>query len=345
MKSILVSLSTLLISAVAFAQCSSCTINITGTDPADHAVGLGQTLCVQPGAMATGRILVSSGGKVCNQGHIHNTNIWVSAGGQLDNYGMIMSDSLLVSGSNAVLNNSGSITDDRLAVTSGGTLHNTGSIAFSVFGDSTCTIVNEGSFTATYDLAQGYGASFNNTGRVFVGQDFYNSTGATFTTSCMVAVQRDWYNTGTINGPATGCGGFNITGQSLNTGTIGASGHVDICDAGHPTFGLDGNTGTTTGVTFCQCTSACSALGLGEADAVLSFEVYPNPATDHLHVTVPAGATSVTLTDMIGQHILTQTVSDMRELDISTAHVCDGMYILTVQAAATKASRHVEILH
>ncbi|MBS1683867.1 MAG: T9SS type A sorting domain-containing protein [Bacteroidetes bacterium] len=345
MKHLLLSLSALLVSAFSFAQCTSCTINITGNDPADHVLSIGQTLCVQAGGTATGRILVSSGGKVCNQGHIHTTNILVTAGGELDNYGMIMADSLLVSGASAVLHNSGSITDDRLAVTSGGALDNTGDITFNIFGDSTCTVTNQGSFTANQDLAQGYGASFNNTGRISVGRDFYNSAGATFTTSCMVSIQRDWYNTGTIDGPGSGCGGFNITGQSLNTGTIGGSGHVDICDAGHPVLGLDGNTGTTTGVTFCQCSSACTALGIGEVPENISFDPYPNPATNSLHLSIPDGAISVTLTDMIGQSILSQSVNGRKQIDLSTTALSTGMYVVTVQGTSSRASRLVEIQH
>lgn len=345
MKKIIFSLLTGITSLISFAQCTSCTINITGNDAADHAIGIGKTLCIQSGGMATGRILVSSGGKVCNQGHIHNTNIWVSAGGELDNYGMIMSDSLLVSGASSVLNNSGTITDDRLAATSGGTINNTGSISFSIFGDSTCTINNQGAFSASLDIAQGFGANFNNTGRVSVGRDFYNSTGATFTTACMVAVQRDWYNTGVIDGPASGCGGFDITGQSLNTGTIGASGHVDICDAGHPALGLDGNTGNTNGVTFCQCSTACIALGIYEADGGIAFDVYPNPAANTMHIHTPSGVSSVTLSDLLGQAVLTESINGKTQAEISTAAITSGMYLITVHHGSTHTSRRVEILH
>lgn len=344
MKNILLSVSGLLISVFTFAQCTSCTTTISGTDPVDHVVGLGQTLCIQSGGTATGRILISSGGKVCNQGHIHTTNILVMAGGELDNYGMIMADSLLVSGPSAVLNNHSSITDDRLAATSGGTIHNTGDMTFNIFGDSTSTVINEGSFNANQDLAQGYGGSFTNTGRVSVGRDFYNSTGATFTTSCMVSVQRDWYNTGTINGPASGCGGFNITGQSLNTGTIGASGHVDICDAGHPALGLDGNTGTTTGVTFCQCNTSCVALGISEAPEALAFDNYPNPATDVIHIDLSATAASATLTDLLGHELLSQDISGRSYVDIPVSTLSNGVYVLTVQGVASRISRLVEIL-
>lgn len=344
MKKNLLLFSGLLLSIFSFAQCTSCTTTISGTDPADRVVGLGQTLCIQSGGMATGRILISSGGKVCNQGHIHNTNILIMAGGELDNYGMIMSDSLLVSGPGAVLNNFGSITDDRLAATGGGTINNNGSISFSIFGDSTCTVNNQGTFTAALDLAQGFGGNFNNTGRVTVGRDFYNSAGATFTTSCMVSVQRDWYNTGVINGPASGCGGFDITGQSLNTGTIGASGHVDICDAGHPASGLDGNTGTTTGITFCQCHTSCVALGIAEASEAFSFDIYPNPATEVIHLNLSAAAVSATLTDLLGHEILTQEISGRSSVDIPVSSLSNGVYVLAVQGVASRTSRRVEIL-
>lgn len=344
MKKILFCLLTGITTLISFAQCTSCTINITGNDPADRVVSIGQTLCIQSGGTATGRILISSGGKVCNQGHIHTTNILVMAGGELDNYGMIMADSLLVTGPSAVLNNYSSITDDRLAATSGGTIHNTGDMTFNIFGDSTSTVINEGLFSANQDLAQGYGGNFTNTGRVSVGRDFYNSTGATFTTSCMVSVQRDWYNTGAIDGPVSGCGGFDITGQSLNTGTIGASGHVDICDTGHPALGLDGNTGTTNGVTFCQCTTSCTALGIGEADEPLNFDVYPNPASDVIYLKVPSGAQSVTLTDMLGQVIAVQPVNTQTRIAIPVASIMSGIYIVTVQGESSRASRRVEIL-
>jgi fibronectin-binding autotransporter adhesin len=70
-----------------------------------------------------------------------------------------------------------------------------------------------------------------------------------------------WRNDGTINGPASGCGKFNVSGSTTNSGTFAAnSGNVDVCDAGNPALigspasHMDANSGSVGSMVNCSCT-------------------------------------------------------------------------------------------
>jgi hypothetical protein len=266
------------------AQCSGCTINITGLDAAPHIVTAGQVFCISPTGTVTGQITVSTGGTLCNQGTINSFNLWI-AGGTLKNYGTITTnnvlvstagtytnyattiiDSLLVQNPSSTYINNGTQTSDAFGIADYGIVENNGSISAILMADSIGTVTNNGiisitgiglsnayssnftnngNLTVDVDFANSYSSNFTNNNYMNIGRDWYNSTNANFTTKCMMTVGRDWYNSSNVYGPTVSCGGFNIIGVSLSTGLVGsANTHLDLCDAGNPALGIDGPGGT-----------------------------------------------------------------------------------------------------
>lgn len=344
------------------AQCSSCTTTITGTDAANHIIGSGTTFCIAPGGTATGLITITSGGTLCNSGTINSSNLWIAGGtlnnygtintskilasgqGVYNNYGTVVVDSLLITNVYSELNNYGNISGTRLGNADNADIINNGTITFDYMADSTASFTNNsgGSFTVNYDYANAYNSGFFNYGYAKITRDFYNSTGSTFETSCMIAVGRDWYNSAIISGPASGCGGFNIAGGSYNSGTIGsASTHVDLCDAGHPTFGIDGPAGTIAGTTtYCSCTNSCIQLS-GITEAVAESEIsignlYPNPATTAISVVISDERTEalmIEVYDMMGRKQSETTMKaapGQNKATIDLSALAQGTYILKV---------------
>lgn len=61
-----------------------------------------------------------------------------------------------------------------------------------------------------------------------------------------------------------------------------------------------------------------------------TINLYPNPATNELHIQVPKGAyTAYTISNTIGQSIIQQTIRQA-ETTISTAGLPPGMYFITL---------------
>lgn len=363
------------------AQCTGCTQTISGNDAANHIVGPGQVLCISATGNATGLITVSSGGTLCNQGSLNSTNVWI-AGGILKNYGTINTGNILVSAAGTYSNFATSIIDSlfitensskyvnqgtqvitAFAIADNANATNTGTITTSLLYDSLATFTNNGtisvtdmmgliynsnftnngSLTVTNDFGNGNSAVFLNNGYMKVNRDFYNGSSAIFTTYCMVQVGRDWANSATINGPTlTSCGGFSITGLSLNSGTIGSiTTHVDICDAGMPVTGVDGNSGTIASTTtYCTCTNTCvSTVGIKEIQkesSVLINNLFPNPASNSITINInnrDSETLLIEIRDMMGRTVLTKSVAakigeNQTEVNVST--LAQGTYILCV---------------
>jgi Secretion system C-terminal sorting domain len=360
-----ISSSFLILSNSIFAQCSSCTTSITGIDNNNYIITSGQTFCITSSGTCTGLITVS-GGTLCNQGTITSSNIWVATSGSVfNNYGTINTSNVLVS-NGAAFNNNGTavidslwivnpnsnyhngayahMTNQRFAVSSSATGTNAGTITVDYMGDdSTATFTNSGNLSINYDFANAYNSTFQNTGYMKIMRDYYNSFSSNFSTSCMIDVGRDWYNSAIISVPTiVSCAGFNISGMSLNSGTIGnISQHVDICDAGHPSTGVDGNSGTiATTTTYCNCSNTCVLnTGINEvakSDELTSVSVYPNPANDFLNIRLENNTseqTTIEVIDIMGNKISefqfkTACDSVLKKIDIST--LPEGMYFLRV---------------
>lgn len=363
------------------AQCTGCTQTIAGNDASNYLVGSGQVLCISSTGNATGMITVTSGGILCNQGSLNSTNVSI-VGGILKNYGTINTGNILISAAGTYSNFATSIIDslfvtqnsskyvnqgtqviNAFAIADNANATNTGTITTNLFYDSLATFTNNGtisvtdmmglvyssnftnngSLTVTNDFGHGYNSTFLNNGYMKVNRDFYNGNSSTFTTYCMMLVSRDWYNAATVNGPTlTSCGGFSITGISLNSGTVGSiTTHVDICDAGMPGTGVDSNSGTIASTTsYCTCTNTCvTTVGIKEIplqSSVLISNIFPNPASSSLTIDLnnkDSESLSIEIRDMMGRTVLTKTLAAKlgeNQTEINVSALAQGSYILCV---------------
>jgi len=160
----------------------------------------------------------------------------------------------------------------------------------------------------------------------------------------MVIVGRDWYNSSTVMGNSIGvinCGGFNIAGNSLNSGTIGTPNvRVDICDAGHPVSGIDANVGTiATTTTYCTCSNNCNVVAVG-LDNILSDElavsVFPNPTNTNVLFKFNYSHQDnikIELNDMLGKKLIVMPVNTIAgdnvcSIDISS--LPQGLFVASI---------------
>lgn len=354
------------------AQCISCTTTITGADAANHIVNAGTTLCISSTGTASGLITVASGGTLCNLGNINSSNVWI-AGGTLNNYGGINTSNVLVSGQGTFNNNgtadidsllitniystftnNGSLTGMRLGNSDNSSITNNGNITVDYLGDSVAMFTNNvsGNLIVNYDFGNGYNSGFFNYGYVNIMRDFFNDGGSGVETSCMMLVGRDWYNTAIISVPSiVSCAGFYIAGGSYNTGTIGSSSsHVDLCDAGNPTWGIDGPGGTIASTTtYCACSNNCVATGINPVPEsnVMIEKIYPNPAVNNVSVMInsmEAGTFIAEVYDMSGKKQLStiikvNTGKNIIGFDLSV--LAQGTYILKVTDSQNLQSKQI----
>lgn len=347
------------------AQCSACATTIAGADASNHIVNSGTTLCISPSGSASGLITVLAGGTLCNQGTITSASLWV-AGGTFNNYGTVNTgqilvsnqgvfnsvypasvtlDSILITDIYSALNNSGVFTCIKMGLTDNSIVTNNGDITTDYLGDSTAQFNNNFNLTVNIDFGNTYNSGFFNTGYMNIGRDFFNTTGSTFETDCMISVGRDWYNSALILGPPTGsCGGFAITGGSYNSGTLGnASTHLDICDAGGPSLGLDAPGGTIAGTTtFCSCSNACIQFVVGVEESLAQTSeiiqnIYPNPASADLTAELESkdgSVLTVEVIDIMGRKHFFKPVkplTGMNKVTIDVSLLTPGTYILNVK--------------
>jgi hypothetical protein len=192
MKTIFFTILLLAKAMASFAQCTSCTISITGTDATDRQIGIGQVLCVQPTGRLTGRIYVGSGGKLCNQGHINSHEIGVSSGGEFDNYGVAHIDTFYIQGPSTSLTNYDSMTMNLFYTGASVTLTNNGNINSTVYGDTASAFTNNGSFNISTNIYVGNNSTFVNNRHLSVIGNFYCGPSGNFTTNHQRSTDRMW---------------------------------------------------------------------------------------------------------------------------------------------------------
>ncbi len=369
-------------SAALKAQCGSCSTTISNNNSVNQVVSSGQTLCVTSTGTLSGQITILAGGTLCNQGAIQSSNIWV-AGGTLSNYGTMRinnlylssagtftnyttlnADSFLIEHASTTYYNNGTQTNRAFAVAIQANTINTGTITTNVLYDSigyvtnngnitvavgfgnyySSSFINNGNINVTLDFANGNNSDFINNKNMVISRDFYNGPTSRFTTNCMVTVGRDWYNSATVLGPQSSCGGFNVTGNTINTGTVGTgSTHLDMCDAGHPASGFDASSGgVASTTTFCSCANNCITAGikeLNQSTRLKSFSLYPNPANAYVMAkfnAIGSGDVTVNIKDMVGRTIITtlhQITEGVNELQLNTSTLAEGTYILNLTDA------------
>lgn len=321
MKTTFTILSFLILSLNLNAQCTTgCTFNVSGLSTSDFYVTTGQKLCISATGTITGIIAVD-GGTLCNQGTIKTTNVLVANGGTFNNYGKGIIDTLYIYQTASAFNNYGIMTNSVIGTAANAQTNNSGTLITTLLGDSIGTFINTGNLTINQDFYNAYSSSFTNNGYMNVGRDFYNASNSIFATQCMVNVSRDWYNAASVLGATSGCGGFNITNNSFNAGTVGnTSTHLDLCDANN-TGSINGNTGTIAGTTtYCSCaSSACNIVGLNEENKKFSFFTYPNPTNGLVTIETSEEIKKITITNYLGQLVeVTPTLNNHKtQLDLS----------------------------
>lgn len=321
------------------AQCSTgCTYNVSGLSTSDFYILPGQTLCVASTGTITGRIAVS-GGTLCNQGKIQTTAVLIANGGQFNNYGTGKIDTLYIMQNNTNFTNYGTMTNTVMGTGASATSINNGTMLATLLGDSTSTFINNGNLTINFDFYNAYSSSFTNNGFMSIGRDFYNATSSSFSTKCMVNVSRDWYNSASVTGATAGCGGFNVTNNTYNSGTLGSlSSHLDICDANNPGT-INANTGTIAGTTtYCSCaSSACTIVGIKEMTQELLVDLFPNPTTRLVSIQSEEAIKTVVVTNQLGQIVLCNLHINDTSVQLDLGHQAKGVYIvaLTSNSGAT----------
>lgn len=107
-------------------QCTTCTVNVTGTDTTSYTVLSGQTLCIDTSGAFTG-IVILNGGTVCNNG-IFKPATFTYTSGSINNQGnmTINSDLSLVNGSSLTNSINGIVALSGNIILNGTTINNIG---------------------------------------------------------------------------------------------------------------------------------------------------------------------------------------------------------------------------
>ncbi len=77
------------------------------------------------------------------------------------------------------------------------------------------------------------------------------------------------------------------------------------------------------------------------------FTIYPNPATDYLHLLMPSfsGAAQMTVTDAPGKVLLTQTINFIAgRANAHLTHLPTGTYLVTINAGPAVYHRRITVV-
>ncbi len=194
-----------------------------------------------------------NGGSLFNYGIVSCNDVWLDSG-ELENYSSMTLDSLWTQG----------------------TVYNSGTlIVTDYFHDELTTCTNDGTIDVTNDFLNS-GVFFNNQDMT-VGNDFANwnfaTDDATFDCDGALCVGNEWANIN-VQDTVRGSGYIYIVGASSNFGLVQGTLSINT-----PSGSFTLNTGTVDG-TVAFGTATC-AVGIYPEDE-LTFELYPNPATDQI---------------------------------------------------------------
>jgi len=87
--------------------------------------------------------------------------------------------------------------------------------------------------------------------------------------------------------------------------------------------------------------------GTGVEDFCSDVSVYPNPASDRLHITMadPLDQVSVSLYDMVGQVVLAQSYDGVSRIDVPVEGLTNGVYILSINSGGRTVHQKIVIRH
>lgn len=284
---------------------------------------------------AAPRTIWIDGGSLINYG-THTTHlIYVSNGGLLHNYAnMTGIDSMMVQ---AYFTNYGNAGINDFWVMPGGLVSNVGTMY------NTDSMFVQGTFTntgaaAVYDLAFDEMAILNNTGTLDVTHNMHNQ--GKLYNSYTIDVANDFSNCNTQNLRAvfdndgtvcfgndflncdtdtiTGSGDYYVANLSSNLGVFSGS-HTFHTPTGALTF----NGGIVQpSVTVTTGTCGLSLLELNE-----NFEMYPNPTSGLLHLSLTNA--EVSILDISGNRVKTVRSSDTGTINVQ--ELAPGMYFIAVE--------------
>jgi hypothetical protein len=316
----------LLTKAAAYAQCTGCTSTVSSQIPSGIVVNSGQTVCITPGGIVAGGIIVNSGGVLCNQGDVSG-EVVIEAGGIFNNYGDTVRGGINVKGT--FNNNAKTYVAGEFFVDSGGYLNNA----------ANGTMLINGEFIVGNDSLNSSGV-VNNYGCIDIigGGLTIKGTNSVFYTSTMVRLNGEWKNYGTVTGPSSSCGGFNMGfSESINYGSFGVTGNLDMCNPLNPTsFTI--NTGTVgSGVTYCQCQNYCSATGISVLNQNTNrVSCFPNPTdiSTTLSIYAEPGRYQIEIYNAVGQKVYTNSIDKANtgklDITISTKELSKGIYVINI---------------
>lgn len=207
------------------AQCTSCTITISGASSTSYTLSSGQRLCITSTGTYTGNITLN-GGSVCNQGTISVNGISFNSG-SIQNQGTLnMSGPLTINNGSFV--NKGNLKASELRINSGSSFLNeaAGNVNISGLVDANSSFTNHGQMAVAGNFNVNSTATQLNTGTLQI--------------SGNMNINRNFTNNGSIelkgnvavNSNATFTNGpgaeFNVSGNYTNNGTTINNGEIYI---------------------------------------------------------------------------------------------------------------------
>ena len=332
--------------------CTTCTDTVTALDTMPWVIPIGMKLCIDSGGTLMGNISLT-GGELCNNGVINSANIAMITSSTLNNYGTVNSANLAIDVS-SIFRNYGDATVTDIGMTTFGALEN-----YNVFlctdlaSSSNSTIANDfdmtignmaisdtyfsntGVLVVNFNFATSISDVVENSGSMHFKGNFVNSPGCTFNTTCMIQVDGDWTNSGTMTGPMTSCGGFNVKGISVNTGSFATdNSNLDICDTTAIFGGFDAPGGTVgNNVTNCVCSNTCSGvLGDNETGRLKKrLMIYPNPSYGNVILEFenePGKNYFLKIFDQRGRTVLEESDILTGKIIIDGNRLAKGLYLL-----------------
>ncbi|GAB4425571.1 MAG: hypothetical protein OHK0039_43290 [Bacteroidia bacterium] len=248
--------------------CTSCTIDITGTNSSTYVLNTGDVVCIAPGAVFSGSLQRNSSSGtgtviICNEGTIQNATISLNKGiNEIGNYGTMTGTSLQFNSgtsANTFTNHAGaSATFGGVSFTvNNTTIDNHGSLSTGSFSLYRGTFTNHGGATMqTGSVDVGSNGSITNDGTWTASRITVNSNGTftntnDLTVSDAVEVNHTFVSTGTlsittdlrINGSATATldgtaivgGRLEVNKNLIQSGTLTVQNAMQINGSGRVT--------------------------------------------------------------------------------------------------------------
>ncbi len=246
----------LAISQLMNAQCSACTIIVSGQDNNNYTIGPTEKMCILSTGIYKGTTLELDGGELCNMG-IARPKIVIITKGMIENSGTLTTGQLHMKNQNSLINNSGVINVNALFLMTGGIVNNDGAIniksSFDFDGD---VFYNHGTFNIQDNITINSLMDNSPTGYMEVGASMTVNTPGILKNSSCIKVFNNFTNHSVVEGAVSGCGSFETSGLSRNFGVFGQVGNIDFCDNGAPLGGFDQVAGIIgSAVTHCTCGS------------------------------------------------------------------------------------------